>query len=110
MAQVDFTNAKIDFGDTPPMDAYFCLKSGDYHDVSYPCDTNGNLIGSNGVIQIVRDYHSLTTTTPGTFNSSGTEFYICKKNSTEKYWRIYNISFNSGDTYEFEINLDLLYE
>lgn len=44
----------------------------------------------------------------GTFNASGTEFFMGQNtNGNYIYWRVTNISFSAGDTYSFAVDVEV---
>lgn len=113
MAEVDFSHAKIapatSFnGSTtvnPTANSDVSLNPNGY----YLYNSNGDSISSamyptkliNTAKQMVLQYS-------GTFTASGTEFYVRTVGSYMAAWRVYNISFSSGDTFIFQIKADLI--
>lgn len=102
MAMVDFSNAKIEPAGTVNTtgSANVSLNTG------WLKDSNHNNIGGNTLTQLINQQKQLMYLYQGTFTASGTEFYIWGGNTGE--WRVYNISFSSGDTYVFQINASLV--
>lgn len=112
MAEVDFTNAKIEpvsnLGGglyNPTAAANVSLAS-----TNYLCDSSLNNIASLTRTQLINQQKQLMFLYQGTFTASGTEFYIYGVSGSTRVgaWRIYNISFSSGDTFIFQINADLV--
>ena len=112
MADVDFSNAKIEpvnnLGGVlynPTQTSYVSLES----DIRLYDNALNTISTSSNPSQLVNEQKQLVVMYNGTFNASGTEFYIVGKSGTTRVaaWRIYNISFNSGDTYLFQINATL---
>lgn len=100
MAQVDFSNAVLDVsGNNKPM------TSSSYLDItgsSTMSNASGTRITSGEANSILSNTPSkVSILKTGTFNSSGTECFISGK------WRISNISFSSGDTYSFVIDIEV---
>lgn len=101
MAQVDFSNARIE-----PLHAI--TWSWDYQ---LGLASTGALFSSDGT-QIVSNqqmnysYYNPPTKAvilyAGAFTASGTEFYI--KNQVYG-WKVSNVSFSAGDSYSFEIEI-----
>lgn len=108
MAQVDFTNARITpIGKNPTERAHVSLMGLDnFRDANGIAVTN-NL--NNSIITSTRKV--LIVQFQGTFTTSGTEFYIWTTNTgvpNSYHYRISNISFASGDSYNFKIRVDLI--
>lgn len=110
MAEVDFSNAKIQVDTSisrynPTYKPYVNLST------QYLSNANNELITSNGSMNILKnEQKQLVFLYSGTFTASGTEFYIYtwSNNNPAARWRVYNISFQSGDTYRFKIRADLI--
>lgn len=105
MAAVDFSNARLSVDTTrtksPIYPPYLNLPSS-------PCDINGNSISTAAsATRIVDEQNKVSYKYNGTFTASGTEFYFGNYYPSEQRWRISNITFNSGDTYVFQINATL---
>ena len=100
MAQVDFSNASFDFGTDFALGDRMGL-------TSYLCDSSGRIIGNHTATTTAAADSYTCKITEGRFTSSGTEAYICNSAGTRKFWRIYNISFSYGDTYEFTVKANL---
>lgn len=116
MAEVDFSHAKIE-----PMAVGVWSE---YPNTKNPTEGNNvTLTGSmvifrNGGVaytisytrtDLVNQQKKLVYQYQGTFPTSGSEFHLFNRISSDVYgWRIYNISFNSGDTFVFQIQADLI--
>ena len=111
MASVDFSNAIIE-----PSSLSGWMNPTNYSDLSlsvynfYLLDASGNAVSSaSPSLRIVNEQKQLAYQYQGTFTASGTEFYIRPTGSTSG-WKVSNISFNSGDTFLFQINATLVCE
>lgn len=110
MAQVDFTNAIIEqttqFSTRNPVSvSYSSLYSG------YLFDSEETLICSNySVTQTVNEHRRFVLRYTGTFNTSGTEFYISQGGSDpyKAKWKVSNINFSAGDLYTFTIAVNMI--
>lgn len=109
MAMVDFTNAKIVplEGYTRPVfdPGYVNLYTSTFKDAV------GNTINTNGTRNVlINESKRLVLSFSGAFTTSGTEFYITATSGSPvpAKWRVYNISFQNGDTYSFEIPINLI--
>ena len=108
MAEVDFTNARIEpssLGNwvNPTNAADVSLNNYSY----YLLDSSGSSISSAlSPTQLINQQKQLMFLYQGTFTASGTEFYI-RPTSSLSGWKVSNISFNSGDTFVFQINATL---
>lgn len=110
MAQVDFSNAKITpvtnpsgYSANPVGRAYANLQisNGIY-------DASENSLVTNHHFNILKDVsRQFIFLWTGTFTASGTEFYIFENRGCSA-WKVYNITFNAGDTYSFSIRADLI--
>ena len=115
MAQVDFTNARIEpytgtLGGRTNVNPTAHEKVMIYNDVSLT-DSSGNAVSSGyTVTTLINQQKQLMVLYNGTFSASGTEFYILGIPNSNQIcgWRVYNISFSSGDTYVFQINATLV--
>lgn len=105
MAEVDFTNARIEPSGTenPATDAYVQLNTYAFYDSS----TNMVNSGTSSRTQLINQQKQLMFLYQGRFTTSGTEFYIYQGTNYLRRWKVSNISFNSGDTYVFQINATL---
>ena len=101
MAAVDFSNARISVDPTrtksPIFPVYLNLGS------NYFSDSNGNVINTGTFTRDVDEQSKLSYKYSGTFTASGTEFYFGDYYSWQQRWHISNITFRSGDTYEFKV-------
>lgn len=104
MAEVDFSHAVLDVnGSEKPLaqNPYLRLQS---HTFYY----NGNPVtdASAGRVSIITDTPTkVSILYVGTFIASGTEFYIAYSQYAGTF-RVSNISFSSGDTYSFIIDIE----
>ena len=120
MAEVDFSNARIEpvafpgIGQgawagysaiNPTGKEYVSLsQSGNLYDAN-----GANITSSTSSTKMVSEKKQLMYLYQGTFNASGTECYkIFYGNNKMGAYKISNISFQSGDTYVFMINADLV--
>lgn len=118
MAQVDFSNAVLEpyhpnnYSPTGLMDLSqgtsgwrdYCIVNSSGSRITQSGADNVNVVIGNDDRELLVRYW-------GTFNTSGTELYInCTRNGTDfgQYWKISNISFSPGDTYDFTIDCTLL--
>lgn len=104
MADVDFSNARI----TPIKDSRNNLE---FNYINLP--TSGNIYDANsqgiGTLSgqvIINEQKQFVIIYSGSFTASGTEFYMASYSGA--WWKISNISFNSGDTFMFKIRADLI--
>ena len=109
MAVVDFSNAHIEatsINNTKPMTiGYLGLRG--YRGDPRVCDSSGSSIVSNlqqtdGTVTINSTYVTLS----GTFTASGTELYV-GNTVNGLLWKISNVSFSSGDTFDFRIDAEI---
>lgn len=109
MAVVDFSNARIEPVGTKSI---FGNNSNSHLNLRDSFrNASGTVINSGTITQVVSAQNQLLYAYSGTFAASGTEFYIGQSISSGSIvhaWRISNISFQSGDTYSFQINASLL--
>ena len=102
MAEVDFSNAIFTPYNNNPV-AFSSIGLG-----NYVADANGvSLVSTVAKNQLSLDVNEYMCVYDGTFNASGTEFYIGATNANT-CWRVSNISFNSGDTFSFQIKSNLV--
>ena len=110
MAEVDFTNARIapatsyPGGSTaynPTYDAYVSLTK--YN--KFVNAGGGNITSSFNRTTVKDQQKQFVLMYNGTFSANGTEFYILGDAGA---WRVYNITFSSGDTFVFSIKADLI--
>ena len=109
MARVDFSNATIEFLNSAMYGkAYMGLDGGGGSSYIGLYDSGNNSITSGHTVATVPNTKGFTVTRTGTFTESGTEFYIRSYVSgTGISARISNVIFQSGDTYSFDINIDV---
>ena len=108
MAQVDFSNAILE---PSPVSGATPLTHSDYLRIFYSAGiwnaVNGAaIVTNNNYAKLINTSNKVTIIYTGTFTASGTEFYIGFSSSSLKIWRVSNISFNSGDTYSFAIDIE----
>ena len=108
MAEVDFSHAKIQPYSSvsnrynPTKRSYLNIET------TYLIDSNGSDVSSALVTTFITNQQKeFVMQYSGTFIASGTEFYMRNSSDTSS-WRVYNISFNSGDTFIFQIKADLI--
>lgn len=107
MAQIDFSNATIEYITTAPNEwnqAYLMLNS------SALWNSSNSLINQNAAVNKTSETGSkVSFVYTGTFTSAGTEFYFRSYfEPRDMVWKVSNISFDSGDTYGFQIDLELV--
>ena len=99
MAEVDFTNATLSLVSNPmngnaPLNLYSI-----YNSNRQPITSS---INRATVLKTTeKDLYKMS----GAFSNSGTEFYI--GNSSESIWKVENVSFQSGDTFEMIFSLNI---
>ena len=120
MAMVDFSNARIEPVAYPGIgqgafSTYSAVNPTEKIYISFYSNVNlwnadGGTISTNASIsQLLNESKQMILLYQGTFNTSGTEFYIISYgNSVMGAWKVSNISFNSGDNYVFQINANLV--
>lgn len=103
MAQVDFSNAVLDvYGTQKPMEvgAYMSFyRTGTLYNLA------GTAVSSGSQSKITDTPSKVSILFSGSFTASGTEFYIVYY-ADKPYWKVSNISFSSGDTYSFIIDIE----
>lgn len=106
MAEVDFSNARIEPTTALKNPTYAANLGLDNNPVN---SSGSSITGGASYTRLINEPKQLTYLYQGTFTASGTEFYIRYATGEGTYtrWRIYNISFSSGDTYVFTINATL---
>lgn len=107
MAEVDFSNAIIEpaLTDTPTVNANLSLDSNLLYSVSSP---STSIVNSGATrLRLVNASKQMVYIYQGVFTTSGTEFLIHTSSNATAGWKVSNISFNSGDTYVFQINATL---
>ena len=103
MAQVDFSNAALippSNGESQWSAAYLTLASSSFYANGAKCNRNETY---NRITQTLDKVSFVYT---GEFTASGTNFSIGSTN-TAAIWVVSNISYSNGDTYSFQIDLDL---
>lgn len=119
MAEVDFSHARIQPVAYPGIgqgsfSGYTAINPTGKSNVSLNMTSNlwngnGGSINNGTITGLVNEKKQLVFQYQGTFNASGTEFYIIHYGNYEMgAWKISNISFSSGDTYIFQIKADLI--
>ena len=110
MARVDFSNAVIEFLEKDIFSSslgYWALNGygGTFSFALY--DIEDNSIATGNTPSAVSSAKGFTVTRTGTFTASGTEFYIRANVGSKRIARISNIVFREGDTYSFDIKVDV---
>lgn len=106
MADVDFSNAVM----RPAADKFPFRRS----EYMYLGNAGGVLFNSSGVSVVTNPSWTMITNTAskvsivytGAFIASGTEFYITYS-SSDLVWKVSNISFASGDSYSFIVDIEV---
>lgn len=108
MAQVDFSNAVLSISTTSPLAIYFTgFSSNTSGNSNHILNQSGQAItSSRSLTKNVTSKNKLIMTMSGTFSASGTEFYIAY--SPDFFWKVSNITFASGDTFTFQVTVDLV--
>jgi hypothetical protein len=106
MAVVDFSHAVLEpFSGSPFLTGNVGLKE----DATRIADINGDSISTLSSITTKRSVaNEVIVQYSGQFTASGTAIYIANNNNPSVHWRISNITFASGDTYNFQIVADLI--
>ena len=110
MAQVDFSNAVLDI--RTDISIEYPMAHADYLILaSSPQIYNSasNRINNNYSSSIILNTPSkVSILFSGAFTASGTEFYLGGSNFPMwRPWKVSNISFSSGDTYAFVIDIEV---
>lgn len=111
MAQVNFSNAILTPPSTPVFDTGgLGLGITNNNDAKRLWNNAGSYITSSyDVTIIINEQKRRVAQYQGTFSASGTEFYFGTGGSdATKKWKISNISFGIGDTYTFQIPVNLI--
>lgn len=117
MAQVDFSNARIEPSTITSSSFPTAINPTAYENVMLSgvgntalWDASMNTVSDPVTItRLVNEKKQLMYLYQGTFTASGTEFYILNANQgIITGWKISNISFSAGDTYVFQINATLV--
>ena len=107
MAQVDFSNAILDVAPTNVANV-ICEQTLALGYGSSLYDNNQTIITSDSSFRVLTKTNSkVTYFFQGKFNTNGTECYIYNGYYMKNYWRISNISFSSGDSYSFTIDVEI---
>ena len=102
MASIDFSNATLEPVITVSVDSYITLNP--TWNITKIYDASGNEIGVFSSKQLLTDETNyFTVLFVGSMSASGTEMYLGANSGTQKYWKISNISFASGDTFTLQI-------
>lgn len=107
MAEVDFSHARITPAGAVNPAAYSYVN---LTNLSGFRDASDNSVASVTITTLVNQQKRFVKMFSGTFTASGTEFYIWQYSSPYGVgkWKVSNISFNSGDTFIFQIQADLI--
>jgi len=101
MAQIDFSNARIEpYGtNTPSANQYASLQISSFYDASGVQKINEN----DSQTQVTTTKNRVVFRYRGRIQSgfSGTVFLI------GSYWKVSNISYSAGDTYDFTVGCDI---
>ena len=103
MAQVDFSSAVLDVntGKKPITLAYYLF----LNNYQYLLNSSGTPISSSSTKNVVSETSTKTSVLyAGRFDTSGTEFYL--GNNGNAVWKVSNISFSTGDTYSFVVDIE----
>lgn len=107
MAQIDFTNATLDAYIGNP------LTQGSYMRVNSSAslfDSSGNIISTGGIKTIILNTPAkVSIQYTGSMTASGTSFLIgvsTSGGSINFAWKVSNVSFSSGDTYDFIVDIE----
>ena len=107
MAQIDFTNATLDayIGNPMAQGSYLRMNAD-----SYLYDTSGNNISASASRSVILNTPAKASVQyTGTVNASGTEFLLGVQKSSNTItfaWKVSNVSFSSGDTYDFIVDIE----
>lgn len=105
MAQVDFSNAVLDVNT-----GYYPLRMQSYISLGANrilVNSTGTPITQNSAMSVVENTPSkVSILYTGSFDTSGTEFYLHDGDTAHRYWKVSGISFSSGDTYSFIIDIE----
>lgn len=108
MARVDFSNATIEFLSKDIYNqAYWALHGAGGTNFYKLYNSEGIPIANGNPPTAVPNDKGFTVTRTGTFTNSGTEFYLHYNVTPNKICRISNIVFREGDTYSFDIKVDV---
>ena len=118
MAEVDFSNAIIEPWEGVPslgstLDSWARVNPTWQDTVTLAKSTallgvGGNTISTATITRLINEQKQLVYQYSGTFTASGTEFcFGYAVGGSIAAWRVRNISFSNGDTYNFTINATL---
>ena len=104
MAMINFTDAILHIpANANPID--YVKVTLDY---SLLTDSNNEIISDNGACDILTATpKNLVLSYSGKFTANGTEFYFGPGSGSANKWKMTGISFQSGDTYNFQIPVTL---
>ena len=104
MARIDMSNAHIEVWVNPLMTVNLSLdQNGDFRSL----DSTPVQVSSGSVAELTKTKDKLLLRYYGTFTASGTGFGIYSTTAYNNHWKITNVSFQSGDTYDFTIGANL---
>lgn len=104
MAQVDFSNAHIAPYDKNPIGTY----NTGFATVTSFRDSGGNTITNTVSLTTLKNESAEAIYRfTGSFSASGTEFYFGYA-SSYICWRVTNVTFSSGDTFDFSVKLNII--
>ena len=104
MAQVDFSNAKIepsDYNNPHPM-GYDYLMQLDNSLFLYTRE-DGSINTNANKATLLSTSKKISILYTGTFTKSGNYFYL----GTHYVWKVSNITYNAGDTYSFVVEVEV---
>lgn len=106
MANVDFTNARLELvadndNTTPVYESHSNLNVS-----SLINNAGASIVTNQNMRTLVSEQKKLVLIYTGQFTASGNEFYI-KRTNYRGRWRVSNISFQTDDTYTFQIPVTL---
>lgn len=114
MAQIDFSNAKIEPVSTMKPFSQYKMALGVANNFNtYFKDADGNNILSVNYLAptiLANTPTRLSLIYSGTLGSSiasGTAFYLGLSGAANKFWKVSNISFSAGDTFGFQLDFDI---
>jgi len=109
MALVDFTNARIEPNSSSPLNPmeYIRLGINAVTENIVPRNSSGSAIGTGSSGSLSADSWYEKMYFQGTFTASGNEFYLGTSAASNVLWKVSNISFSSGDTYSFYIDMEI---
>ena len=107
MALIDFSNAVLHL---PTSTSFYVLTEADAGlNGYYLYNSGGTKISTNeGCLKIKDEQYLSVLSYAGNFTASGTEFYLGSRSNISEKWKITGISFQSGDSYSFQIPINLI--